>query len=163
MSGAASDLLRGLARGAAAGAAGTTALNAATYVDMTVRGRSTSSAPEDVVEKSAEKAGVTIPGEGGTRDNRLAGLGPLSGTAVGVAVGALAGLADTLLARRGRTLSPAATTVLTGVAAMALADVPMKVLGISDPGEWRAQDWAADAVPHLVYGVVTAATLSATV
>ena len=37
-------------RGAAAGAAGTTALNAVTYLDMTVRGRGTSSTPEQTVE-----------------------------------------------------------------------------------------------------------------
>ena len=85
------DLLRGLARGAAAGAAGTTALNAATYLDMSVRGRATSSAPQDVVETAAYKVGVDIPGEGNTRDNRLAGLGPLSGIVVGVGVGAIAG------------------------------------------------------------------------
>jgi hypothetical protein len=36
--------------GAAAGAAGTTALNTVTYLDMAVRGRPTSSTPEDIVE-----------------------------------------------------------------------------------------------------------------
>lgn len=157
------SLLGALARGAAAGAAGTTALNATTYVDMAVRGRGTSSAPEDVVEKTAAKAGVTIPGAGDTRDNRLAGLGPLSGAVVGVAVGAFAGLARTLLAQQGRSLPAPVIVVLTAVAAMALADVPMKVLGISDPADWHAQDWAADAVPHLVYGVVTTATLTCAV
>ncbi len=37
--------------GAAAGAAGATALNALTYVDMAVRGRPASSTPETTVER----------------------------------------------------------------------------------------------------------------
>ncbi len=36
----------------------------------------------------------------------------------------------------------------------------MAALGISDPRTWSAQDWAADVVPHLAYGLVTAATLA---
>lgn len=155
-------LLRSLVRGAAAGAAGTTALNAATYADMAIRGRGTSSAPQDVVEKSAHHAGVKIPGEGDTRDNRLAGLGPLSGIAVGVAVGALAGLASSVGSRQHRSTHFALTTLLTGGAAMVFADVPLKALHISNPADWRAQDWTADAIPHLIYGLVTTATLTAT-
>ncbi len=58
-------------RGAAAGAAGTTALNAVTYLDMTVRGRGASSTPERTVEKLAEKAHVPIPGDAVTRSNAL--------------------------------------------------------------------------------------------
>src|SRR3954447_14633638 len=80
-------------RGAAAGAAGTTALNAVTYLDMAVRGRGSSSTPEQTVETLAEKAHVPIPGEGATRENRLQGLGPLTGLVAGVGVGVLAGLA----------------------------------------------------------------------
>jgi threonine dehydrogenase-like Zn-dependent dehydrogenase len=36
--------------------------------------------------------------------------------------------------------------VLIGAAAMALSDVPLKVFGISDPADWEAKDWAADAL-----------------
>src|SRR3954467_2109450 len=79
-------------RGAAAGAAGSTALNAVTYLDMTIRGRGTSSTPEQTVEKLAEKAHVTIPGEGATRENRVQGLGPLTGLVAGIGVGMLGGL-----------------------------------------------------------------------
>src|SRR3954464_15373311 len=78
-------------RGAAAGAAASTALNAVTYLDMAVRGRGTSSTPEDTVEKLAEKAHVPIPGEGEKRQNRVQGLGSLTGLAAGVGVGVLAG------------------------------------------------------------------------
>jgi hypothetical protein len=79
-------------RGAAAGAAATTALNAVTYLDMVVRGRGTSSTPEDTVEKLAGKAHVDIPGDEEKRQNRLQGLGPLTGLVAGVGVGVLAGL-----------------------------------------------------------------------
>src|SRR5436305_6632238 len=80
-------------RGAAAGAAGTTALNGVTYLDMAVRGRGTSSTPEDTVEKLAEKAHLAIPGQGEKRSNRVQGLGPLMGLVAGIGVGVLGGLA----------------------------------------------------------------------
>ena len=76
-----------LLRGAAAGAAGTSALNAVTYLDMVVRGRGTSSTPEQTVELLAEKAHVQIPGDDEKRSNRVQGLGPLTGLAAGVGVG----------------------------------------------------------------------------
>ena len=79
-------------RGAAAGAAGTTALNAVTYLDMAVRGRPASSTPEETVEKLAHAVHTEVPGDDETRSNRLSGLGPLTGIATGVAVGAVAGL-----------------------------------------------------------------------
>src|SRR3954451_8312239 len=79
--------------GALAGAAGTTALDAVTYLDMAVRGRPSSSTPEDTVVKLADTLGVTIPGDGDTRANRVAGLGPLTGYAAGIGIGALLGLA----------------------------------------------------------------------
>jgi hypothetical protein len=149
----------GILRGAAAGAAGTTALNAATYLDMAVRGRGSSSAPQDLVAAAAERADVEIPGQGAERDNRLAGLGPLAGTGPGVAVGAAAGVVLRALRQRGRALPGPVAVLLISAAAMALADVPLKLFGISDPTDWEAKDWAADAIPHLVYGVVTYATL----
>jgi hypothetical protein len=89
-------MLMSILKGAAAGAAGTTALNATTYLDMTVRARPTSSTPEDTVEKLAEISHIDIPGEGEERDNRVAGLGPLSGITTGVGIGALLGLSRAL-------------------------------------------------------------------
>lgn len=151
----------GILRGAAAGAAGTTALNAATYLDMAVRGRASSSAPQDLVEAVADRADVEIPGHGDERDNRLAGLGPLSGIGVGVVIGAAAGLVLGALRKRGVTLPAPVPVVLIGAAAMASSDVPLKLFGISDPSDWEAKDWAADALPHLLYGLVTYATIRA--
>ena len=149
----------GLLRGAAAGAAGTTVLDAVTYLDMAVRGRPGSSTPEQLVERVAEKAGATVPGDDDTRENRLQGLGPLSGIAVGVTVGAAAGLVDQLLTRAGRELPAPLAVLAISAAAMALSDVPLKVFGISDPKTWAAKDWAADVIPHLAYGTMTYATL----
>lgn len=155
-------MTNGFLRGAIAGAAGTTALNATTYLDMAVRGRGTSSAPEDLVEAAAGKVGVVIPGTGAERVNRLAGLGPMSGTGVGVVVGAVAGSVHQALRKRGRSIPVPAAIVLISAAAMAMSDVPLKLFGISDPAEWKGADWAADAVPHLVFGAVTYATLRVT-
>jgi uncharacterized membrane protein len=148
---------RGLLRGAAAGAAGTTALNAVTYLDMALRGRPASDAPERVVQRLAGRAGVELPGGRRERGNRLAGLGPLAGIAAGVGVGALAGA----LRSAGVRLPTVVGGPLLGATAMAASDVPLATLGVSDPRTWSAADWVGDVVPHLVYGVVTHATLRA--
>lgn len=145
-----------LAAGAAAGAAGTTALNGVTYLDMALRGRPTSSAPQDTVEALASKVGIQIPGDEDTRSNRLAGLGPLIGLLAGLSVGAALGAGQAL----GFRPNLAVAAALAGGAAMAATDGPMAALGVSDPTSWATTDWVADAVPHAVYGVVTAAVLA---
>lgn len=150
-------MFNALFRGAAAGAAGTTALNAVTYLDMAVRGRPTSDAPQQVVEKLSDAAGVEIPGAGETRENRLAGLGPLAGVLTGVGVGAAAGVLGPIFGR----LPSVVSAALLGGAAMAGSDVPMAKLGLSDPSTWAAVDWASDVVPHFAYGLVTTMTLKA--
>jgi hypothetical protein len=147
----------GILAGAAAGAAGTAALNAATYLDMTVRGRSASETPEQTVEKLADSAGVPVPGEGETRDNRLTGLGSLSGIVTGVGVGAAFGV----LRRLGLRPPTLIGGTLVGLAAMAATDSSMASMGISDPRTWSAADWLADLLPHLAYGLVTYGTLRA--
>ena len=53
------------------------------------------------------------------------------------------------------------TSLVAGITAMVGADVPMAALGVSNPREWSVGDWLADIVPHLGYGVVTAAVLEA--
>jgi hypothetical protein len=150
-------IFRGVITGAAAGAAGTTALNAATYLDVAGRGRASSSAPDDTVKKLADKIEVTIPGEGETRENRVSGLGALTGILSGVGVGAGLGL----LRAFGWRPSVLSGGVLAGLGAMALTDGTMAALGVSDPRAWRATEWASDVLPHLAYGVATAATLAA--
>jgi hypothetical protein len=146
-----------LLRGAVAGAAGSTALNAVTYVDMAVRGRGASSTPEDTVEKLAATAHVSIPGEGETRENRKQGLGPLMGLVAGVGVGVLGGLAR---ASGYRSATPVGIT-LTTLGVLVAANGPMTALGVTDPRTWSATDWISDLVPHLVYGVVVKTTMDA--
>lgn len=150
-------LWQALTAGTAAGAAGTTALNLVTYLDVAARGRPSSSTPEVTVEKLAAKANITIPGDDETRNNRIAGLGPLTGLAAGLSVGAAAGLTRGLGWRPNMLLGG----VVVGAAAMMATDAPMTLLGVSNPRTWAAKDWLSDALPHLVYGVVTSAVLDA--
>jgi hypothetical protein len=144
-------------RGAAAGAAGTTALNAVTYLDMTVRGRPTSSTPELTVEKLAERAHVPIPGDEETRRNRVQGLGPITGLVAGVGFGVVVGL----VRAAGYRPQPLVGTLLTTLGVLIAANGPMTVLGITDPRTWSGTDWASDIVPHLAYGAVVKTTMDA--
>jgi hypothetical protein len=151
------NTFRSLAFGIAAGAAGTTALNLLTYLDMTVRGRPASTTPEVTVRKFADRAGIRIPGDGQTRDNRVAGLGPTMGLLAGLVTGAGAGLGRAAGLEPGLLLGGVAT----GAAAMIATDAPMAVLGVTDPRRWSVSDWLGDAVPHLAYGLTTAVVLHA--
>jgi hypothetical protein len=144
-------------RGAAAGAAGTTALNATTYVDMAARARPPSSTPKRAVDELAERSGHPVPGTDEQRENRLGGLGPLAGTATGVGVGAVAGLLRPVLTR----LPVPLGALLLGGTAMAAADAPLAKLELTDPSSWSGTDWLTDALPHLAYGLVTFLTLRA--
>jgi hypothetical protein len=147
----------GLLAGAAAGAAGTAALNAATYLDMAIRGRGTSSAPEQTVEAIEDHLPVSVPGDGEVRDHRVSGLGALSGIVTGVGIGAAYGV----LRRIGVRPPTPVGALLVGATAMASTDLSMAALKVSDPRTWSATDWVSDIVPHLVYGAVTYAVLQA--
>ena len=150
-------MMRETLLGAAAGAAGTAALNAATYADMTWRARPASQTPEQTVEKLAEAADVQVPGQGDARSKRLSALGALSGIVTGVGVGALYGGARALGLRPPIWLG----AVLTAAGALAGSNGPMAILGVTDPRSWSTTDWLSDVVPHLAYGVVTATTYAA--
>ncbi|CAM3075661.1 hypothetical protein SAXI111661_16955 [Saccharomonospora xinjiangensis] len=149
-------MLSSIARGAAAGAAGTTALHAATYLDMTLRGRPSSSTPQQTIDKISEAAGTDIPGDAEQKESRKSGLGALlgmvTGTTVGVGYGALHAL--------GWRPPVLVGGVVATVAAMAGSSAPMTALGVTDPRKWSTSDWLSDALPHLAYGLVTAATFS---
>lgn len=143
-----------LLRGAAAGAAGTTALNAVTYLDMGIRGRPSSSTPERTVERVSGLAHVRVPGTGEQRANRLTGLGALSGIATGIGVGMAYGGARAL----GWRPSVLAGSIALGAGALLGSNGPMTLLGITDPRQWSAADWVSDLVPHAAYGAVAALT-----
>ncbi|GHH69855.1 hypothetical protein GCM10017673_20990 [Streptosporangium violaceochromogenes] len=136
--------------GVAAAAAGTTALNIAAYLDMAVRARPASELPGEAADDLAGRAGVDLgSGEAGT--NRREGLGALLGYATGLSVGALYGLLA-----GDRRPPPVAAALGLSAAAMIAGDTPLAALGLTDPGEWGVSSWAADAVPHLAYGLTTA-------
>ncbi|HJT59800.1 MAG TPA: hypothetical protein VJ761_25040, partial [Ktedonobacteraceae bacterium] len=50
---------------------------------------------------------------------------------------------------------------IVGLAAMAESDVPLITLGGSNPKSWGVSGWVADAIPHLIYGLVTVLTYEA--
>ncbi|SFO86757.1 hypothetical protein SAMN05421810_101243 [Amycolatopsis arida] len=150
-------MIGSILRGAAAGAAGTTALNAATYLDMVLRGRPASSTPKQTVEKLTEKTGVEVPGDDKQRGNRVSGLGALMGMTTGVTVGACYGALRAL----GWTPGLPVAGLFTTASAIAGSAAPMTALGVTDPRTWSTTDWLSDVVPHLAYGLTTVATYRA--
>jgi hypothetical protein len=145
-----------LLRGAAAGAAGTTALNAVTYLDMVVRARPASSTPEQTVEKTEERTALTLSSDGPDSDaaqNRRTALGALLGIATGLGTGAVYALVRPGL---GRTPFPL-LALAAGLGANVGSVAPMTALGVDDPRSWSASSWLSDLVPHLAYGLATAA------
>ncbi|WP_436959141.1 hypothetical protein [Streptomyces sp. SudanB182_2057] len=145
-------MMRTVVRGCAAGAVGTTVLNAATFADMALRGRPSSQAPAQTVDKITQDR---VPGAGDDKENRLSGLGGLSGIAVGVGTG----VAVSLARHAGLRLPWWLGGLVTGALAMTATDLPMARLGVSDPAGWSATDWVSDAVPHLMYGLATYGSL----
>lgn len=146
-----------LLRGAAAGAAGTTALNAVAYLDMVARGRPASSTPQQTVEATFARVGATFPGDPGKHANRVEALGALTGIVAGVGFGAFVGLVRAL----GFRTSPVVGTGLVTAGVLVATNGPMTVLGVTDPRTWSGSDWVSDVVPHLAYGAVVTATLDA--
>ena len=138
-------------RGAVAGAAGATALDIVTYLDMAVRGRPASSTPEQTIDALTRRTHLGVPGTGQTRDNRLTGLG----AAAGLGVGVLGGVAVGWLYAGGLRPSRVAAVLGTGAAAMLGTNASMTALGVTDPRTWSRADWLSDLVPHVVYGLVT--------
>ena len=150
-------MLSGALIGAVAGAVGTVALDVTTYADMAIRGRSSSGAPSQMVSILAKAVGLPLSSQGvGSEDetaqNRESGLGALLGYVNGLGVGVAYGL---LRSRQDDIPIPVAG-IGVGLAAMAASDIPLIALRVSNPKTWGFSGWAADAIPHLVYGLVTA-------
>jgi hypothetical protein len=146
-------MMRNLLAGVAAGAAGTTALNAVTYLDMATRARPASTTPDDTVRKAQELAGISLGESSEDADNRRSALGALLGIVSGLTVGALYGL----LRPRLRGVPLGVLGVGAGLAANVGTTGPMAALGVTDPRSWPAGSWVSDLVPHLAYGLATAA------
>lgn len=152
-------MARGIGLGLVAGAVGTLALDVATYADMAARARPASETPAKLAGTLADKAGLDLSGGAGEEaaQRRQQGLGALLGYLTGVGVGVAYGALD----RGERRWSVPLAGVALGLAAMAASDLPMAQTGVSDPREWSRSDWIADLVPHLLYGLVTAAVYAA--
>lgn len=148
-----------LVLGAIAGAAGTVALNVATYADTLVRGRPSSDVPAKLAGTLAGAVGLDLRGgdDEERAESRRGGLGALLGYVNGVGLGALHGVLRPHLAGLPQ---PVAGAVL-GLAATAASDLPIAASGVSDPRTWGVAGWLADLIPHLVYGVVTVAVYDA--
>lgn len=170
--------------GAIAGAAGVVALNAASYLDMLIRGRAASDMAARVAGKLADELGVALefePGADGDGDdddiddfeadnagdldddesdagaNRSEAIGALLGMANGIGIGMAYGVIRLILPRPPAWLAGAAL----GAAAMAASDYPATRLGLTEPRDWSATDWVSDVVPHMTFGLVTAMAFEA--
>ena len=150
-------MMRNLLAGIAAGAAGTTALNAVTYLDMAARARPASTTPEDTVRKAQELTGADLGNDEEDADNRRSALGALLGIASGLVTGAAYGL----LRHRLTGVPLGVLGVGAGVVANIGTTGPMTALGVTDPRTWPAESWVSDLVPHLAYGLATAAAFEA--
>ncbi|SFO56258.1 hypothetical protein SAMN05216207_108910 [Pseudonocardia ammonioxydans] len=142
--------------GVAAGAAGTTALNATTYLDMAVLARPASTTPEQTVGRLEDAVPSALSQDGPNSlaaDNRRSGLGALLGIAAGLGTGMAYGLIAPRLAR----LPLWARGAGAGLAANVASTAPMTALGVTDPRRWPGNSWIRDLVPHVAFGVATAA------
>jgi hypothetical protein len=141
-------------QGFAAGCVGLVALEITSYVDQYVRGRPASDSPTKLGAALGEKLGLDL-GVGETRMNRASSLGPLAGYWDGLLLGA----AWSVLAADDASLVNG--TALLAAAATAGSNGPLIALGVTDPRDWSRDDWLSDLVPHLAYGLATAATIAA--
>lgn len=152
-------MIRDTLIGAVAGAVGTVALNVTTYADIAIRGRPSSSAPSKMVNILAKSAGFSLSSQGGdaqdqTAQHRESGLGALLGYVNGLGTGVAYGLLRSQLDE----LPIPLASIGVGLTAMAASDVPLIALRLSNPKTWGVSGWLADAIPHLIYGLVTVIT-----
>ncbi|MGW0084618.1 hypothetical protein [Streptomyces sp. NPDC003393] len=148
--------MHSITKGLLAGAAGTLALDVVSYGDILLRGRSASGLPAQVADRLADRAQVPL-GEGEEKDNRAQAVGALLGYVNGVGTGVAYGL----LRHRRPALPTGAAGPLLAVAAMAGSIAPAAALGLTDPTSWDLISWVSDVVPHLAYGLTTAAAYRA--
>lgn len=89
-----------------------------------------------------------------TRQNRLQGLGPLTGLVAGIGSGFV-------LAPLGQGLASEHDGRVRGrdAARPDCLQRPMTVLGLTDPRTWPTSSRVADIIPHAAYGAVTALVL----
>ncbi|HEY4421498.1 MAG TPA: hypothetical protein VGN22_18370 [Pseudonocardia sp.] len=146
---------RTLLAGLAAGAAGTTALDAVSYLDMLQRARPASTTPEETARRVEDALHLSLSTEGPDSDaaaNRRTALGALLGIAAGLATGVAYGFVRPRLGR----VPFAALGAGAGLVANVGTTGPMVLLGVTDPRTWSASSWLSDFFPHLAYGLAAA-------
>lgn len=142
-----------VARGVLAGAAGTTALNLVTNLDMVVRGRPASDLPAVTAHKLVASVGVEL-GDDDTGDNRAQALGAVLGFVAGIGTAALYAFTFRAL----RSMPSWVRMAAVALTAMVAGSLPSTLLGTTDPRKWGTKGWIADVVPHALYGAVTVMT-----
>lgn len=145
-------------RGLLVGVVATTALNAATYADMLIRGRPASRVPAHAVGNLADRVGVFLGNEPRAASRKEA-AGALMGYITGIGLASGYVLAEPYV--RGRRPVWLVGSAL-GAAAMVGGNVPAIASGSTHPKRWGVEDWLADIVPHLAFGLVAVATADAT-
>jgi hypothetical protein len=151
------DPLNGLRRGLLAGAAGITALDAVSYLDMFVRGRPPSDVPGRTANVLAKKLGSgALDGD----DARTANRRRASGALIGYADGALSAAALGVVRSAVKVPWPLGAVLLTAWT-LAVGEGSAVRAGVTDWTQWSATDWISDIVPRLAYGAVTALALEA--
>jgi len=90
-----------------------------------------------------------------TRENRVAGLAPSPGWRLGSGSGRPSAWRGPL----GYVPPSSSAVSLPRSAPLIGSNGPMAVLGVTDPRTWALNDWVADVIPHLAYGVVTVGVL----
>ena len=119
-------------------------------------GRPASPTPDQAVQRTEELTPLTLSSDGADSEpaqNRRTALGALLGIATGLGTGAVYGLVRPQADR----VPFAVLALAAGLGANVGSVAPMAALGVDDPRSWPASSWVSDLVPHLAYGVVTAA------
>lgn len=140
---------RSVLYGAMAGAAGTSALNATTYLDMAMRGRPPSEVPKKMVKELANRSGIAQ-----LEENRERAFSALVGYVDGVGSGALFGLIRPAMKDVSWFWAGLALGAFTGLMSEGVATA----MGQTDPRKWGVAGWLADIVPRAVYGWTAAVT-----
>lgn len=142
-------------QGVLAGAAGTVALDMASYADMLLRGRPASELPTNVVKKIATRLGFErfAAADDPATKSRQAALGACFGYGVGLGAGIVYALVRPRVA--GWLPWPIAGVVL-GAATLVASEGSATALGATDWSTWSRTDWIADIVPRAAYGLATA-------
>ncbi|MBV8374769.1 MAG: hypothetical protein JO302_04605 [Candidatus Eremiobacteraeota bacterium] len=150
------DAAVAMRRGMIAGAAGATALDALSYMDMLVRGRSASDVPGQTVSRLVKSIGLILDGEDTVSSNRRTASGALLGHADGVLAASLYALIRSAI----RVPWPVGAAFLAGITLVTGEGSAVRT-GATDWSKWSLSEWVTDIVPRLAFGIVAAVVVEA--